>query len=472
MRKMIVILTALILAISAFAQPTLVCDQYLSPYNSYATLVDGVATADSGLILFGSSDLQYSLWMLKIDSECLTVDIFEPLLYENIEYKHCVLDPDGYVVLVCNEYILQTKRGVIVKLTQDGQLVWMQQAYPVNFYFNDVCIADNGDYIVVGSSGPPYSDWKETTIWCYDESGNETWINHCDSGIYGEGIAVCQSNDSGYVIAACKSSEIGFPCLAIYEVDDLGNVTNQETYVYNSTAYDIARAADGSDSYIVATNSEANGCIMRLVRVGAELVADWTTVIASPGCVSSSVNSISPNENYILYAGADYHQLESLGVAGKMDNSGNVIWQQAVTTQGWAWMEWCCVTQYDQGYVYVGSSCNTWGFPVSGRLVKYTDQTGVIQETPPALVSVFNTSVSPNPFNSSAIISYTLPNTNQVSLSVYDISGRQVVELVNSIREAGTHSVTFDGSNLASGIYFYRLTAGDFIAVKKMILVK
>jgi hypothetical protein len=59
-----------------------------------------------------------------------------------------------------------------------------------------------------------------------------------------------------------------------------------------------------------------------------------------------------------------------------------------------------------------------------------------------------------------------------VKLSVSDISGRQVAELVNGWRDAGIHEVTFDGSGLASGFYVYKLTAGDFHAAGKMALMK
>jgi hypothetical protein len=78
----------------------------------------------------------------------------------------------------------------------------------------------------------------------------------------------------------------------------------------------------------------------------------------------------------------------------------------------------------------------------------------------------------PNPFNPATAINYSLQTAGQVKLSVYDTAGRLVAELVNGWREAGTHEVTFNGSNLASGVYLYRLQAGDFTAMHKMVLVK
>ena len=78
----------------------------------------------------------------------------------------------------------------------------------------------------------------------------------------------------------------------------------------------------------------------------------------------------------------------------------------------------------------------------------------------------------PNPFNPSTIIRYTLDSSSEVNLTVYDLSGRAVADLVNGYRDAGSHEVTFDASGLASGVYIYRLTSGSQTAVGKMMLMK
>ena len=78
----------------------------------------------------------------------------------------------------------------------------------------------------------------------------------------------------------------------------------------------------------------------------------------------------------------------------------------------------------------------------------------------------------PNPFNPNTTIKYELPKTSHVSLSVYDILGREVSVLVNERKDAGVYEVKFDGSNLASGVYFYRLQAGDFTQTKRLLLLK
>jgi hypothetical protein len=78
----------------------------------------------------------------------------------------------------------------------------------------------------------------------------------------------------------------------------------------------------------------------------------------------------------------------------------------------------------------------------------------------------------PNPFNPATTISYSIPKESQVGLVIYDIMGRQVAELVNSKQSTGSYNIQFDASSIASGTYFYKLTAGEFISVKKMVLLK
>jgi len=78
----------------------------------------------------------------------------------------------------------------------------------------------------------------------------------------------------------------------------------------------------------------------------------------------------------------------------------------------------------------------------------------------------------PNPFNPSTIIKYQTPFDNFVSLKVLDILGREVAELENTYKEAGTHSVEFNASKLPSGIYLYKIRIGNYIETRKLILQK
>ena len=78
----------------------------------------------------------------------------------------------------------------------------------------------------------------------------------------------------------------------------------------------------------------------------------------------------------------------------------------------------------------------------------------------------------PNPFNPVTVIKFKVPSSQVVTLKVYDLLGREVATLVNEEKAPGSYEVKFDGSNLASGTYFYRLQAGDFVQTKKMLLMR
>jgi hypothetical protein len=78
----------------------------------------------------------------------------------------------------------------------------------------------------------------------------------------------------------------------------------------------------------------------------------------------------------------------------------------------------------------------------------------------------------PNPFNPETQIKYALPKAGQVKIVVYDLLGAEIATLVNENKPAGNYNVTFNGSNLASGVYFYKITSGQFTDVKKMLLIK
>ncbi len=78
----------------------------------------------------------------------------------------------------------------------------------------------------------------------------------------------------------------------------------------------------------------------------------------------------------------------------------------------------------------------------------------------------------PNPFNPTTNIRYELPKSGFVKIIVFDALGKEIKTIVNEKQSAGTYNLTFDGSNLPSGVYFYRLRAGDYVETKKLVLLK
>jgi len=105
--------------------------------------------------------------------------------------------------------------------------------------------------------------------------------------------------------------------------------------------------------------------------------------------------------------------------------------------------------------------------------------TGIDRRSEQGIPSLFKLDQNyPNPFNPATTIRYSLPGNCRVKLSVYNSLGQLIKELVNGEKSAGSYEVQFDGSKLASGVYFYSIKASsldgakDFSSVKKLILIK
>ena len=127
------------------------------------------------------------------------------------------------------------------------------------------------------------------------------------------------------------------------------------------------------------------------------------------------------------------------------------------------------------GMSYLNQATGGQTYYLAGALIngvqygKITDVGAGPKETPTVLGLAQN---YPNPFNPSTRIRYGLPNRSMVTLTVFNTLGQRVAVLQNGEQEAGYHEVTFEGKNLSSGLYFYRLQAGDFVETKRFLLLR
>ncbi|EFK96775.1 hypothetical protein LDC_1189 [sediment metagenome] len=115
------------------------------------------------------------------------------------------------------------------------------------------------------------------------------------------------------------------------------------------------------------------------------------------------------------------------------------------------------------------NSGDQWNF-AANKIINVIQPTGVDDQI---LVNSFELLQNyPNPFNPTTKISWQSPMGRQQILKIYDVLGNEVAIIVNEWKEPGKHSVEFNATGLSSGIYYYQLTAGDFIGIRKMILAK
>lgn len=123
-----------------------------------------------------------------------------------------------------------------------------------------------------------------------------------------------------------------------------------------------------------------------------------------------------------------------------------------------------CEVHVDAGKIYAGGDNH---FKIYSFSITGIPDRGDSQAREFEIISNY-----PNPFNNKTTISYRLSDDNFVRLTVYDLLGREAVQLVNKYQVPGEYSVPFDAGELASGIYFYKLQAGEFSEMRKMLLLK
>lgn len=121
-------------------------------------------------------------------------------------------------------------------------------------------------------------------------------------------------------------------------------------------------------------------------------------------------------------------------------------------------------------------STHGWFLCDSGRVLYTSNNGGVVSGIPSNQIQIPSEYLLmqnyPNPFSPSTEISYQLSTASFIMLKVYDVLGREVKSLVNENQNAGFYKIEFNAGSLPSGIYFYRITAGKFSALKKCVLIK
>jgi hypothetical protein len=132
-------------------------------------------------------------------------------------------------------------------------------------------------------------------------------------------------------------------------------------------------------------------------------------------------------------------------------------------------------TTEKQNYSYIDQNVNA---GIYSYRLKQVDFDGTFEYSNEILVNVtasleFTLDQNfPNPFNPNTLIKFSIPNSSQVSLKIFNTLGQEMETLVNEEKQVGTYEVNWNASNLQSGVYFYRLQAGSFVQTRKMILLK
>ncbi len=369
------------------------------------------------------------------------------------------------------------KKLITILLFISG-IVWGQNAW-INEFHYDNSGTDTGEFIEVAIEDASSYNLSDFTITLYNGNGGASYGTHTldtfTEGTTENNITLYYKNISGIQ----NGSPDGF------SLDYQGTVIQFLSYEGTFTATNgPANGMTSTDVGVSESSSTPAGESLQLSGNGTQY-SDFTW--NSPAAETKGTpnnNQVLPVELTAFSASANGNNIElKWKTATEVNNYGFEI-ERAIDEKIWekiGFVEGHGNSNSPKEYSFTDESIEN-----SGKYfyrLKQIDVDGTFEYSP--IVEVFVGAPGkfelaqnyPNPFNPATTISYSIPSdikgdVTNVKLIVYDVLGREVATLVNEKQSPGNFNVTFNATHLPSGIYFYKLTAGNFTTIKKMILMK
>ena len=376
-----------------------------------------------------------------------------------------------------------------IKYNSSGVQQWLQRYNgPGNEidYAHSIALDCTGNVYVTGFSSGIGTAYDYATI-KYNSTGVEQWVQRYNGpGNYYDYAHSIALDDSGYVYVTGFSygSGTGSDYATIkYNSSGVQQWIQRYNGPGNETDFAHSIASDGSGNVYVTGESFGGGTFSDYTTIKYNSSGDSVWVIRYNGSGNSEDKAFSiavDGSGNVYVTGNSYGSGTKYDYATiKYNSSGVQQWLQRYNGPGDSTDYAFSVAVDGSSNVYVTGYSYGSGTGSDYATIKYSQSNG-IRQISSIIPEQFSLSQNyPNPFNPVTKINYELPAsrhggrvTNYAKLVVYDVMGKEVVTLVNEKQSPGTYQVEYDAGSLTSGVYFYRLTAGDFTDTKRMMLIR
>jgi len=483
MKKFLLLLTGIFLFQSAYGAEgdSLWTRTYGGNGDERANCI--LPTGDGGFLLagttysFGSGD--GDMWLVKVNSQG---DSLWSRTYGGSSHEWVsamVPAGDGGFLLAGGTYSFGSGGYDmwLVKVNSEGDSIWSRTYGGSSFdWANAIISSGDGGFLLAGQTMSFGAGSWDGWLVKVNAQGDSLW-----SGAYGgysdEWASSLVSSGGGFLLAgATYSFGAGDGDMWLLQVNAQGDSVWSRTQGGDEDDWASSIIPAGDDFLLAGGSSSfgAGGGDMWLLRVNSQ--GDSLDSHTYGGSYAEWAYSIMPtgDDGYLLAGwttsfGAGFEDVWLVKVNGDGDSlwarsygGGSNEWAYAIGPSGNGDFLLAGVT-----FSFGAGGSDAWLVCVEGTTSSVTRPMPSIQ--PYSFVFL---PPHPNPFNPTTIASFELRVASYVNLGVYDTAGRLVATLVDGWSEAGTHKATFDGSDLPSGIYLARLTAGDWSAVQKLVLLK
>ncbi len=345
---------------------------------------------------------------------------------------------------------------------------------------SSIVVDDSGNVYVSGYSTGNDGDDDFATI-KYDSSGQQLWVARYDGpGNSQDRVSSMAIDDSGYIYVTGRSyGDTTDADWATIKYDSAGTVKWIVRYNGSLNSLDVPNKimvddffnvyVTGSGSYNVGDDED-----FTTIKYNSSGEEQWVSTYNGPHNGRDQVYSMAVDEigNVYVTGRSWVMQLDYDFATVKYNSSGVEQWVALYNGPGDGddWAVSIATDVSGNAYVTGWSEGDTTGYDFA--TIKYSSTTGIknISNNPPA--NYFLAQNYPNPFNPVTTIEFQIRKTELASLKIYDILGREIATLLDKTLLAGWHQVQWDASNVSSGVYFYQLTAGDYRAIRKMLLIR
>jgi hypothetical protein len=437
-------------------------------------------TADDGFIIVGTSQMiddDYSqIYLVKTDQYGDTM--WTKVLGEQVHHEaNCVqVDPNGGYVIGGSKLVSSDtlEYAYIIKTDDNGDTVWTYLfGGSWGTYVNYITCTPDSGYIFTGRRYNP-GRFMDVFVHKIDVNGDSVWARFYGGDDYDQGNCVEPTAESGFVIVGLTwSFGHGMYDYYMIRINNDGDTLWTRTFGGSSSdkGYCVKQTADGGFILCGDSNSFIEFAILA-VKTDSLGEIEWQQVFhtGTQGDHCRSVQQTSDG-GYIFggFSTVQYHSDDYRFI--RTDANGDSIWIKAVGDIR-SDRAYCVLQTSDGGYILAGETTTDGADGGDYYVVKLNPHpTGI--EANEAVPSSFLLSQNyPNPFNALTTIRYDLSAPSRVTIDIYDLIGRRVETLICREQPAGRHQVTWNAENCSSGIYFYKIQAGELATTKKMILLK
>jgi len=439
-------------------------------------------TQDGGYILSGYSESfgagDKDVWLIKTDADGDTTWT-KTHGGTGEDVGNCVqqTSDDGFIVAGYTRSFGAGQRDVwLLKTDADGDTAWTK-TFGKSGHDHGFSVQQTGDggYIITGDTFSDASGSLDLWLIKTDASGDTLWTKTFDGTSYERGQSVQQTDDGGYIVTGYTDSHgAGSTDVWLIKTDELGN--EEWTKTYGGDQYDkgyaIKQTSDGG--YIIAGFNKSYGPGIEdvwLLKTDASGDTVWTKLYGGiENDESKSVEQTSDG-GYIVTGHETSGGSHNLWII-KTDAAGDTSWTKKL---GGDQNDFGNAVQQtsDLGYIVAGTTESSGNGKKDIWLIRlaHESELSVVSGklTPNGFVLMQN---FPNPFNPVTTIQYSLDKSGFVTLTLYNVHGREIHQLVNEQKEAGLYRTVVDVKDLSSGLYYYRLTVNGHHETKKMMQVK